>query len=760
MRRAVAVLALALVATTVALWALDKAFPPQLTAAAEDFAQVVIDANGSVLRAFPDRSGVWRYATTLDRVDPKYVEALLTFEDRWFWHHPGVNPAALVRASVQNISSGSVVSGGSTITMQVARLLHGYDRSLAGKLRQMLRALQLEWHLSKPAILTLYLNYAPFGGTLEGIQAASIAYFGQDAAHLTHAQAALLAALPQAPSRLRPDRHRGRAERARNKVLNRVLRFGVWDADTVSQAQAEPIAARSPQMPIRAPLLTRRLVREQPREPVIASTINGHLQTELEAYAVQAQGRLHERASLAIVVVDNHSREVLGYVGSAEFLSETRQGHVDMIQAYRSPGSTLKPLLFALAIDEGMIHSQSLLIDAPRLGGYRPQNFGKRFRGPVTASTALRESLNVPSVDLLETYGSARFAAQLEHAGLPLKVPGGRANLSLILGGAGLRLDHLVMAYAALATDGVARPLRFVADRNLAAGPRERRFISEGAAWIVSRMLQAGAPREAGQGWAWKTGTSYGFRDAWAVGYNARYTVGVWTGRPDGTPVPGHYGRNTAAPMLFDVARRLPSAGGRSRPASVSSQDICWPLGTQSTAQPDRWCHRRFRAWILDGMVPPSLPDPNDPEPLLVRYWQDTRSKLRVGTMCQDGQAEAKTKALWPRRTEAWLPGPWKRASLLPPLAEQCQEAALPTRTLRVEGIEDGQVIRARGSARVNLSASGGMGAYHWYVDGTLHHHSSEALDITHRFQKPGHRQIVVMDDMGNSASADVQVIW
>lgn len=758
MRKATILGMLLLLVTGSAAWVLDRVFPPQLQPDPGAFAQVVTDADGAVLRAFPDQAGIWRYATTLNQVDPKYVEALLAFEDRWFWHHPGINPGALARALFQNLGSGRVVSGGSTITMQVARLQHGYDRSIAGKLRQMLRALQLEWHLSKTEILTLYLNQAPFGGPLEGVQAASRTYFGQDASRLTHAQAALLAALPQAPSRLRPDRHRDRAQRARDKVLNRTLRFGVWDENTVDQALAEPIVVQPPRVPVRAPLLARKLVRDHRHEPVVRSTINGPMQAELEAYAAQARLSLHERASLAVLVVDNRTRQVVSYVGSAEFGSQARHGHVDMVKAYRSPGSTLKPLLYALAIDQGMIHSQSLMVDAPRIAGYRPQNFGMRFRGPVTASTALRESLNVPSVDLLESYGSARFAAHLEHTGLRMKIPGDRANLSLILGGAGLRLDHLVMVYAALATDGVVRPLEFVAAPT--GTPRDRRFVSPGAAWIVSRMLQTDEDRDSSLGLAWKTGTSYGFRDAWAIGYNGSYTIGVWSGRPDGTPVPGRYGRNTAAPILFDIARRLPAGDVRTQPSSVSRQDICWPLGIGAAQQPEAWCHRRFGAWVLDHMVPPSLSDPNDPEPLLVRYWQDRQTLLRVGTMCQRGQALTKTAAVWPRRTEAWLPDPWKRSALLPAVADECREAALPTRALRLDGLEHGQIIRARGSALVNLSATGGSGQYLWYVDGKLEHESSMDHPVTHHFHEPGRRQIVVMDNVGNSASAEVQISW
>ncbi|HSS07275.1 MAG TPA: transglycosylase domain-containing protein, partial [Rhodanobacteraceae bacterium] len=347
---------------------LDRLFPiplPDPTAGST----VVLARDGTPLRAFPDSDGVWRYPAKPEDVSPLYIEALLTYEDRWFYKHPGVNPLALARAFGQWVVHRRLVSGGSTLTMQVARILDGTPHSAAGKLRQILRALQLEAHLSKREILTLYLDRAPFGGTIEGVEAASWAYLGKPAARLSHAEAALLAVLPQAPSRLRPDRNADAARTARDKVLDRMAELGVWSSAEVHDASVESVAARTLQPPLRAALLAERLHEEHPTERRISTTIDAELQRALEARVGDYLARLPERTSAALLVVDNATLEARAYVGSAVFGDEARLGHVDMVRAWRSPGSTLKPFLYGLALDDGLIDSESLLVDAPQSFG-------------------------------------------------------------------------------------------------------------------------------------------------------------------------------------------------------------------------------------------------------------------------------------------------------------------------------------------------------------------------------------------------------
>lgn len=399
-------------------------------------ARVVVAEDGTPLWRFADAQGVWRYPVTLADVSPRYLQALIQYEDRWFWRHPGVNPFAVLRAAWQDLTSGRVISGGSTLTMQVARLLDPHPRTFGGKLRQLWRALQLEWHLSKSDILTLYLNRAPFGGTLQGIGAASWAYLGKPPASLSYGEAALLAVLPQAPSRLRPDRWPQRAQAARDKVLTRMVSQGVWPEQAVKEAMEEPVWLFPRQMPQLAPLFSRRALATS-RDEKVVTTLDAGLQRQLEDLALNWKSRLPPRSSLAMVVVDHTDMKVRGWVGSADITDDSRFGHIDMVSAVRSPGSVLKPFIYAMAMDEGLIHPASLLQDVPRrFSDYRPGNFDSGFHGPVSASEALVRSLNLPAVQVLEAYGPKRFAANLRNAGLPLTLPAGaEPNLSLILGG-------------------------------------------------------------------------------------------------------------------------------------------------------------------------------------------------------------------------------------------------------------------------------------------------------------------------------------
>jgi penicillin-binding protein 1C len=367
-------LVLGLVAAALLVFALDRLFPPPPLDAGDSHALIVLARDGTPLRAFPDHAHIWRHPVTLDEVSPLYREALIAYEDRAFWWHPGVNPIALARAAVQRVRHGRVISGGSTLTMQVARMIEPIPRTGAGKLKQILRALQLELRHSKRAVLTHYLNHAPMGGVLEGVESASRAYLGKPAQRLTHAEAALLAVLPQAPSLLRPDRHAARAKSARDKVLARVT--SRWGEATVSDAIREPIHAHALHQPLLAPLAAERLRRAAGATTRIVTTIDAGAQQSLELKLLDHAAQLPARVSLAALVIDNATLEVLAYAGSADFRDAERFSHIDMVRISRSPGSTLKPFLYAFAIDEGLIHSESLLADVPQsFAGYQPRNF-------------------------------------------------------------------------------------------------------------------------------------------------------------------------------------------------------------------------------------------------------------------------------------------------------------------------------------------------------------------------------------------------
>ncbi|HXH01189.1 MAG TPA: penicillin-binding protein 1C, partial [Xanthomonadaceae bacterium] len=693
------------------LLVLDLAFPPKLPRQG-DSSTLVVAADGTPLRAFADQHGIWRYPASIETVSPLYLQALLNYEDRNFWRHPGIDPTALARAAWQWLRAGGVVSGGSTLTMQVARILEreppARSRSPWRKARQLLRALQLEARLSKREILTLYLDRAPFGGTIEGVQAASWAYLGKPALRLSHAEAALLAVLPQAPSRLRPDRHPEAAQRARDKVLARMQSLGVWPRALIDDARIEPVVARALQPPRSAALLAQRLRSERPRATRIVSTLDAQLQATLEERVAAYFSQLPERTSAALLVVDNATSQARAYVGSVAFADAARLGHVDMVRGWRSPGSTLKPFLYGLALDDGLIHSESLLVDAPQaFGGYRPGNFDAAFNGPVSAADALRLSLNVPAVDLLDRVGPGRFAARLANAGIQLRFPAGaKPNLALILGGTGVKLEELVGAFAALNRDGIAARVRYTPD----APAVERRLLSPGAAWIVREILEAHPRPGQVAGMfdtglrprvAWKTGTSYGFRDAWALGSTRRYTVGVWVGRPDGTPLPGQYGAVTALPLLFEVIDSLPRSrtdSARPRPPrEVSQVEICWPLGLAPDPEAPALCQRRKTAWILDGAVPPTFAE-RDARLWSAgreRYQADADTGQRLSADCAaPHRAQAREIARWPVLASPWLPAATRAASRLPPLAADCApDGRDATEELRIEGIDDGATL-------------------------------------------------------------------
>jgi penicillin-binding protein 1C len=521
---------------------------------------LVLDRNGKLLRAYLMSEGRWRLPATKDQVDPRYLDALVTYEDKRFYYHRGVDPLAMTRAAFQLVTHGRIVSGGSTLTMQVARLLEPrQERSLDAKLRQTVRALQLEQALNKDEILDLYLTLAPYGGNLEGIRAASLAYFGKEPRRLTLGEAALLVALPQSPEFRRPDRFPEAAKRARDRVLNRVASHGLFSNAEITRANKEPVPGARGPMPLLAPHAADQAASASPTERVLQLTIDGGLQRTLETLAHDRAVALGPSMSVAIVVVNNATGEVLSRVASPNYFDEQRAGQVDLTEAVRSPGSALKPFIYGLGFEDGLIHPETLIEDRPiRYGGYHPENFDLTFQGTVTVRRALQQSLNVPAVAVLQEVGPSRLIARLAQAGAPLVLPKREVapGLALGLGGVGVRLTDLTMLYSGLARQGTVAPLV----ERLGVPPLPpKRLIEPVAAWYVASVLIGTPPPEnaAGGRIAFKTGTSYGYRDAWAVGFDGKRTIGVWAGRPDGAPVPGLAGRVTAAPILFDAFARL-----------------------------------------------------------------------------------------------------------------------------------------------------------------------------------------------------------
>jgi penicillin-binding protein 1C len=543
-----------------------------------EFSRVVLDRNGHLLRAYATKEGRWRLPAKVADVDPRFFDVLFAYEDKRFREHHGVDPLALARAAFQLVSSGHIRSGGSTLTMQVARLLEPREsRSFTAKFRQIVRAIEIERVLSKNQILSLYLELAPYGGNIEGIRAASLAYFGKEPRALTLGQAALLVALPQAPEMRRPDRFPRAARAARNRVLDRYAAADHVPADEIIFAKEERVPTGRRAMPLLAAHAADRAVAETPAAKEIRLTIDRGLQRNLEELAREDVRTLRQSldpaVSLAVLVVDNATGEVLAHVGSPSYFDFQRAGEVDMTRALRSPGSTLKPFIYGMGFEDGFIHPQTLIDDRPqRYGNYEPRNFNYSFAGTVTVRDALQQSLNMPAVAILDRVGASRLSARLEQVGASLVLPKDQVpGLAIGLGGVGTKLSDLVMLYAGIARLGSVVPLR---ERLDALVPQDGRLMSAVAAWYVSDVLRGSPPPENGapNRIAFKTGTSYGYRDAWSVGFDGKHTIGVWVGRPDGAPVPGLIGREAAAPILFDAFARLgPPAAFPRPPAGVLS---------------------------------------------------------------------------------------------------------------------------------------------------------------------------------------------
>ena len=573
--------------------AMRRAGPPPL-AMAEALSTTVLDREGRLLRAFTTTDGRWRLPVEANEVDPKYLAMLMAFEDHRFYTHPGVDLGAFIRSGVQLVRKGRIISGGSTLTMQVARLLDGrHERTGAGKMRQIVRALQLEELLSKQEILRLYLRLAPFGGNIEGVRAASLAYFGKEPRRLSAGEAALLVALPQSPEFRRPDRNPKAAQRGRDIVLRRAAEAGVISAAEAIRARAERVPEARREFPMLAPHLSEGEVARDPARLVHRTTLDRDLQRSLQDLAAEQTKLLGARLSAAILVADHTTGEVLAHVGSADYFDGQRFGSIDMVEAVRSPGSTLKPLIYGLGFEQGIIHPETLIEDRPaRFGSYAPQNFDEEFHGTVTIREALGQSLNIPAVKVLAAVGPERLVGRLRRAHIATELPPQtEPSLAIALGGIGMKLKDLAELYCGIARRGDPIALSWHQAANAEARPakdergKTRRLLSPAAAWYVTDILKdAPAPANAKAGRiAYKTGTSYGFRDAWAVGYDGRHTIAVWVGRPDGVPTPGLVGRTAAAPMLFDAFarigdRRAPFAPAPPGISKVSGAELPPPL--------------------------------------------------------------------------------------------------------------------------------------------------------------------------------------
>lgn len=597
-----------------------------------DLSTVVVDRDDRLLRAFTTDDGRWRLPVTVEDVDPRYLALLMAFEDRRFYDHGGVDGHAVVRAGLQAIKHRRLVSGASTLTMQVARLIERrHERTLRRKLRQMVRALQLEDRFSKREILNLYLRLAPFGGNIEGVRAATLAYFGKEPKRLSLGQAALLVALPQSPESRRPDRSHQRAKRARDRVLDVALAAGVINKAEAARAKTEQVPTKRKPFPMLAPHLAEQEVALFPGRHRHTTTLARDKQQALQRLLKEQTRLVGDKLSSALLAIENKTGKVVAYVGASDYLDHARSGSIDMVQAVRSPGSTLKPIIYGLSFEAGLAHPETLIEDRRvRFGTYSPENFDDQFHGAVTIREALGRSLNIPAVKLLNVVGPVKFVETLKAFDVMTKLPdGAKPSLAVALGGVGMRMIDLVTVYSALARGGKPADVtwrtadaesRKALKRTGKSGQSKKKdLLSPVASWYVTDILRdAPVPQNVKAGQiAYKTGTSYGYRDAWAVGYDGAHTIAVWIGRADATSTPGLIGRTAAAPILFDAFQRL-----RSRPARLPDPPANAVHATGVDLPPPL---KRFRG---DSGADPS-PGPFDVQDVEIAFPPD-RSELDI----------------------------------------------------------------------------------------------------------------------------------
>ena len=645
--RRVALLSFFLAGATLAAAAIlvDRACPPDLSRLAPS--PVVEDRHGAMLRAFVTKDGQWRLPVDPGSVSPNYLRLLVAVEDKRFWHHHGVDPLALLRAAWQVATHGRIVSGGSTLTMQLVRLLEPRPRSLRSKAIEAFRAMQLEARMSKPEILRAYLTLTPMGGNLEGVRAGSLAWFGKEPKLLSDPEAALLVALPQAPRAARPDARPIRARLARDRILSLAVRGGVMDPASDRDARAAPLPLRRRPLPFLAPHLAERLAAADLGSGPIHTAIDARLQADVERVLRGTLDILPRPVNLAALVADWHTGEVLARAGSGDYRDTARRGMIDMTLAVRSPGSTLKPFVYGMAFDGLLAHPASLVRDEPtRFDDYAPHNFDGGFDGDVTIRRALQASLNLPAVVVLQRLGPVAFVDRFREAGLPLAFADANVapSLPVVLGGVGLTLEQLVTAYAALADGGKVKPLieRFgLASSIPAPDMLMRRAAADATVDILAGVAPPKGFASRSGHIAYKTGTSYRFRDGWALGFDGSRVVGVWMGRADGAGCVGCVGAASAAILfrLFDLlepdplgARALAPVFAGPPPAALVRLDPSTSaprLGTPRISFPLPGSRllvdvmsaevrmaveggtRPYR-WIVDGRAVPSLPFSHD----------------------------------------------------------------------------------------------------------------------------------------------------
>ncbi len=736
----------------------DKLFRPHST--------FIYSREGKLLNAFTSVDKFWRKPVTLEQISPKLIKSVINTEDRYFYLHPGINPISLVNAAVTNIKKGRVVRGGSTITMQIARMIEPKARTVPNKLFEMFRAMQLELRYSKVEILEMYFNLLPYGGNIEGVGAASHFYFDKEPTALTWSEAAILAAIPGSPEKLRPDKCLACGKKRSKQILNNLLNSELISSQEYLVALTEELPSRRLSFPKIAPHLTVSLQISYPDSSSLQSTVNYEAQLVCERLATVYRQKLENKDiyNLAIVVIDNSSAEIRALVGSPDFNDKRHSGQVDASAAPRSPGSTLKPFAYALAFDNGILSPQQMVADIPvNYSGYRPVNYDESYRGIISVRDALIHSLNVPAVNATADIGLQNLYSHLQRGGIStLNRRHYEYGLPLILGACEIKLTELTNLYATLARDGIHRPIKTLLEAGNNHGVR---IFSEGACYLLSDILVDLKRPDLPDSWefatgrfpiAWKTGTSYGRRDAWAIGYNPEYTVGIWVGNCSGEGSVDLVGASAAAPILFDVFSEIVTESEKVwylPSPEVGQRSVCGLSG-----QPvSRFCREKVTEKFLIGKSPSAICSVH--RPITV----DRQSGLRLRASCTDNRdSERRIIEQWPQAIASWLVENGM-SSPLPPYDPTCyvvNDGLGP----RIISPEQGavfefaeEILPEYQKIRLQASVASGDGKVHWFLDGK-HLEEVRSSEITFYTPRKGKHYLLCMDDAGRSSSVNFTV--
>ncbi|MCH7760387.1 penicillin-binding protein 1C [candidate division TA06 bacterium] len=753
---------------------LDRLYPPPSI--------IVLDRKERPLRFFTSSDEKWRIPASLSEVSPKLVKAVVTVEDRWFRFHYGVNPVSLVRAAITNWKAGKIVSGGSTLTMQIARMMEPKPRTIRSKMIEILRTIQLESTYSKNEILELYFNLAPYGGNIEGSAAASYFYFNKNQEDLTLGEATLLASIPNSPEAFRPDGRRGGVlparfgqygpSKGREKVLKRLLKRGVITQNEFKEALSEPVPHERFPIPFFAPHFSRELKSAFGRNPGqnrLVSTIDRDIQLLVKKILQNYMRPLKEQgiSQGAIVVLDTRTREVLALVGSADFFDPEASGQVNGALAPRSPGSTLKPFVYALAMDRGLLSPQTLLQDVPvDYSGYRPLNYDERYRGVVTAEEALTHSLNVPAINLTAQLKEEGIYTFLKEAGVStLPNPREFYGLSIILGGCEVNLLELTSLFSGLARMGEFAPPRVLLNQS---SLRPKRLLHEGAAYIITEILTEVKRPDLPSTWksainlpkvAWKTGTSYGHKDAWSIGYSPRFTIGVWVGNFNGVGSPGLIGSEAAAPILFSLFNAIVGAYGNTplqerwfvEPLSVEEREVCATSGMI----PSPHCSDHKKELFIPGTSPHQTCTIH--KPFIISRSEGQTLPYRLCSHCRIGHSyETVVYEIWPPEIATWMERNGMPLPKIPEHNPECIEVPSGRAPVIHSPSKNSEYIIRQGvdlqlqKILLEASVSNNIRKIYWFLNNQLVFQGdpTERVFIT---PIPGRHTLTCMDEEGHS---------